>query len=202
MRSRGISVSIIIQNLAQLKKLYPKEWESITGNCDEFLFLGGNEQSTFEYVSKLLGKETVDMNTYNSSSGKNGHYTKNSSLNGRELMTPDEIRVLDNSEALLFIRGERAVKDKKYNLLRHPNIHLTPDGGGKKFVYGIDTLSYATITEEDLDWAKEQGIRNLPKVKVLTAKEYYDQEDQDEDVKEKPQHRPAKKAEAKNASAS
>lgn len=90
MRSREISVSIIIQNLAQLKKLFEKEWESIVGNCDEFLYLGGNEQSTHEYVSKLLGKETIDMNTYGQSKGRNGNYSTNWQITGRELMTQDE----------------------------------------------------------------------------------------------------------------
>ena len=105
MRSREISVSIIIQNLAQLKALFEKQWESIVGNCDEFLYLGGNEQSTHEYVSKLLGKETIDTNTYGQSKGRNGSYSTNYQLAGRELMTPDEVRMLDNRYALLFIRG-------------------------------------------------------------------------------------------------
>ena len=102
MRSREISVSIIIQNLAQLKALFEKQWESIVGNCDEFLYLGGNEQSTHEYVSKLLGKETIDTNTYGRSRGRNGSYSTNYQLAGRELMTPDEVRMLDNRYALLF----------------------------------------------------------------------------------------------------
>ena len=93
MRSREISVSIIIQNLAQLKALFEKQWESIVGNCDEFLYLGGNEQSTHEYVSKLLGKETIDTNTYGRSRGRNGSYSTNYQLAGRELMTPDEVRM-------------------------------------------------------------------------------------------------------------
>lgn len=95
MRSREISVSIIVQNLAQLKKLFEKEWESIVGNCDEFLYLGGNEQSTHEYVSKLLGKETIDTNTYGQSKGRSGSYSTNWQITGRELMTPDEVRMLD-----------------------------------------------------------------------------------------------------------
>jgi type IV secretion system protein VirD4 len=127
MRSRGISVSIILQNLAQLKALFEKQWESIVGNCDEFLYLGGNEQSTHEYVSKLLGKETIDTNSYNRSWGTRGNYTTNFQSTGRELMTPDEVRMLDNRYALLFIRGERSVLDLKYDLMRHPNIGRTPD---------------------------------------------------------------------------
>lgn len=104
MRSRGVSVSIILQNLAQLKALFEKQWESIVGNCDEFLYLGGNEQSTHKYVSELLGKETIDTNTYGKSSGRSGNYSTNYQISGRELMTPDEVRMLDNRYALLFVR--------------------------------------------------------------------------------------------------
>ena len=146
MRSREISVSIIIQNLAQLKALFEKQWESIVGNCDEFVYLGGNEQSTHEYVSKLLGKETIDMNTYGQSRGRNGNYSVNWQLTGRELMTPDEVRMLDNQYALLFIRGERPVRDMKYDILKHPNVALTTDGGSDPYVHGLDTRSIAAIS--------------------------------------------------------
>lgn len=145
MRSREISVSIIIQNLAQLKALFEKQWESIVGNCDEFLYLGGNEQSTHEYVSKLLGKETIDTNTYGQSRGHNGSYSTNWQLAGRELLTPDEVRMLDNKYALLFIRGERPVQDLKYDILRHPNVALTTDGKAKPYRHGEDTRSIASI---------------------------------------------------------
>jgi type IV secretion system protein VirD4 len=137
MRSREISVSIIIQNLAQLKALFEKQWESIVGNCDEFLYLGGNELSTHEYVSKLLGKETIDTNTYGQSKGRSGSYSTNYQQSGRELMTPDEVRLLDNRNTLLFIRGERAVCDEKYDLMRHPNIRLTADGGQEVYEHGL-----------------------------------------------------------------
>ncbi len=145
MRSREISVSIIIQNLAQLKALFEKQWESIVGNCDEFLYLGGNEQSTHEYVSKLLGKETIDTNTYGQSKGRSGSYSTNWQLAGRELLTPDEVRMLDNQYALLFIRGERPVMDRKYDILKHPNVKLTTDGGGEPYRHGEDTRSVASI---------------------------------------------------------
>ena len=146
MRSREISVSIIIQNLAQLKALFEKQWESIVGNCDEFLYLGGNEQSTHEYVSKLLGKETIDLNTYGQSRGRSGSYSVNRQLTGRELLTPDEVRMLDNRYALLFIRGERPVRDFKYDILKHPNVARTTDGGAEPFVHGEDTRSIAAIS--------------------------------------------------------
>ena len=146
MRSREISVSIIIQNLAQLKALFEKQWESIVGNCDEFLYLGGNEQSTHEYVTKLLGKETIDTNTYGQSKGRNGNYSINYQLTGRELMMPDEVRMLDNRYALLFIRGERPIMDLKYDILKHPNVALTTDGKMPPYQHGVDTRSIAAIS--------------------------------------------------------
>ena len=145
MRSREISVSIIIQNLAQLKALFEKQWESIVGNCDEFLYLGGNEQSTHEYVSKLLGKETIDTNTYGRARGRNGSYTTNWQITGRELMTPDEVRKLDNQYALLFIRGECPVEDLKYDITKHPNVRFTTDGGAEPYRHGEDLISIATL---------------------------------------------------------
>ena len=145
MRSREISVSIIIQNLAQLKALFEKQWESIVGNCDHFLYLGGNEQSTHEYVSKLLGKETIDTNTYGQSRGRNGSYSTNWQLSGRELLDASEVRMLNNQYALLFIRGERPVQDFKYDILKHPNIKLTTDGGAEPYRHGEDTRSIASI---------------------------------------------------------
>ena len=160
MRSREISVSIILQNLAQLKALYEKEWESIVGNCDEFLYLGGNEQSTHEYVSKLLGKETIDTNTYGQSKGRNGNYSTNYQSTGRELKTSDEMRMLDNQYALLFVRGERPVMDLKYDLTKHPNFKLTPEGGGKPYIHGEDSRSFASISIDQslLDQAQEWEI--------------------------------------------
>lgn len=145
MRSREISVSIILQNLAQLKKLFEKDWESIVGNCDEFLYLGGNEQSTHKYVSELLGKATIDMNTYGKSTGKSGSYSTNYQLSGRELYTPDEVRMLDNKYAILFIRGERPIKDLKYDIMKHPNVKYSADGKAKPYKHGEVTNSIATI---------------------------------------------------------
>ena len=158
MRSREIIVSIIIQNLAQLKALFEKQWESIVGNCDEFLYLGGNEQSTHEYVSKLLGKETIDTNTYGQSKGRNGSYSTNYQLAGRELMTPDEVRMLDNRYALLFIRGERPLEDFKYDILKHPNIALTTDGGAEPYRHGEDLISIAALSIDER-LLKKAGIK-------------------------------------------
>ena len=148
MRSREVSVSIILQNLAQLKALFEKQWESIVGNCDEFLYLGGNEQSTHKYVSELLGKETIDTNTYGRSYGSHGNYSKNDQIAGRELLTPDEVRMLDNNYALLFIRGERPVKDYKFNLKEHFNSIYTPIGNKlvKPYLHGGIENSIGTIS--------------------------------------------------------
>ena len=158
MRSREISVSIIIQNLAQLKALFEKQWESIVGNCDEFLYLGGNEQSTHEYVSKLLGKETIDTNTYGQSYGRNGNYSTNWQITGRELMTPDEVRMLDNQYALLFIRGERPVKDFKFDILKHPNVKLSKDGGAPGYKHGLDKYSVASIKFDEKSYNNDAKI--------------------------------------------
>ena len=175
MRSREISVSIILQNLAQLKALFDKQWESIVGNCDTFLYLGGNEQSTHEYVSKLLGKQTIDTNTYGQSKGRSGSYTTNFQTAGRELMTPDEVRMLDNRYALLFIRGERPVKDLKYNILKHPNVALTTDGKAAAYQHGTDPLSVAavSINLEKLKQAIPEDT-DTGDYAVLTEEEVYD----------------------------
>ena len=151
MRSREISVSIILQNMAQLKALFEKQWESIAGNCDEFLYLGGNEQSTHKYVSELLGKETLDTNTYGRSRGHNGSYSTNWQLTGRELLMPDEVRMLDNRYVLLFIRGERPVLDKKLDIMKHPNVGLTTDGGAKPYQHGGTERAVATLHFTDAD---------------------------------------------------
>ena len=145
MRSREISVSIILQNLAQLKALFEKKWESIVGNCDEFLYLGGNEQGTHKYVSELLGKETIDTNSYGQNKGRNGSFTKNDQLQARDLMTPDEVRMLDNRYGILFIRGEYPIMDLKYDLMKHPKIAFTEEGGAQPFIHGRDTRSLATV---------------------------------------------------------
>lgn len=151
MRSRGVSVSIILQNLAQLKALFEKQWESIVGNCDEFLYLGGNEQSTHKYVSEMLGKETIDTNTYGKSTGHSGSYSTNYQNNGRELLTPDEVRMLDNQYAILFIRGERPIMDFKYDILKHPNVALTTDGKGKPYKHGEVTIECSSLSILDID---------------------------------------------------
>ena len=158
MRSRSVSVSIILQNLAQLKALFEKQWESIVGNCDEFLYLGGNEQSTHKYVSELLGKSTIDTNTYGKSSGRSGNYSTNYQISGRELLTPDEVRMLDNQYAILFIRGERPVLDFKYDILKHPNVAMTADGHAGVYTHGEVKSDVATIELISFDKNKAPEI--------------------------------------------
>lgn len=164
MRSRNVYVSIILQNVAALKALFEKEWESILGNCDEFLYLGDNETSTHKLISEsYLGKSTIDTNTYGKSSGRNGNYSTNYQISGRELLTPDEVRMLDNRYALLFIRGERPVMDEKYDILKHPNIALTEDGGAAPYEHGgtenaVATLSFAEAAAETVSAPNEPTL--------------------------------------------
>lgn len=135
MRSRNIMATVILQNISQLKALFKDDWEGIIGNADTLLYLGGNEQSTHEYVSKLLGKETISTTSSSQSKGRSGSYSRSTQQTGRELLTPDEVRMLDNNKALVFIRGERPVMDDKYELMRHPNISLTEDGGAAPYLH-------------------------------------------------------------------
>lgn len=148
-RSRSIYCSIIIQNMSQLKALFKDSWESLVGNCDEFLYLGGNEKETHKYVSELLGKETIDTNTYGQTKGKSGSYSTNFQQSGRELLQPDEVRMLDNQNALLFIRGERPILDAKYDLMKHTNIRYTEDGGAGPFNYAKAPLAHDDFTFDE-----------------------------------------------------
>ena len=164
MRSRQIFVSIILQNLAQIKTLFKDSWESIVGNCDELYYLGGNEQSTHKFISEYLGKETLDTNTFGKSTGHSGSYSTNYQQTGRELLTPDEVRLLNNDYGLLFIRGERPIIDKKYDLLKHPKIKETADGNQKPYIHGkashyindwqnilLSDNEYELLSDEEMD---------------------------------------------------
>ena len=135
MRSRSISASVIIQNMAQIKELYKDSWETIPGNCDTILYLGGNESSTHKYVSEMLGKATIDTKTHGQTKGKSGSYSTNFQMSGRELLTPDEVRKLDNRYALLFIRGASPVMDEKYDLMHHPAISRSSLGGAVPYIH-------------------------------------------------------------------
>ena len=135
MRSRNISCSTIIQNMAQIKELYKDSWETIPGNSDTLLYLGGNESSTHKYISEALGKSTIDTKTHGQTKGRSGSYSTNFQISGRELLTPDEVRMLDNRYCILFIRGARPVLDLKYELMEHPAIRYTMDGGAPPYIH-------------------------------------------------------------------
>lgn len=127
MRSREISVNVILQNLAQLKNIYKDSWETITGNCDTLVFLGGREQSTLKYISEMLGKTTIDMRTTTENKGQTGGFSVNSQVLGRDLMTPDEVGLLGNEECIVLIRGIRPFKSKKYDITKHSNYQKLSD---------------------------------------------------------------------------
>ena len=135
MRSRNISSSTIIQNIAQIKELYKDSWETILGNSDTILYLGGNESSTHKLISEMLGKSSILTRSHGESHGKSGSYSTNTQSSGRELLAPDEVRMLDNRYCILFIRGAPPIMDLKYDLMRHPNIRFSPDGGGPQYVH-------------------------------------------------------------------
>lgn len=157
MRSRNIMATIVLQNISQLKALFKDDWEGIIGNADAFVYLGGNEQSTHKYVSELLGKETIDTRSSSQSKGRNGSFSQSTQQTGRDLMTPDEVRTLDNKNAIVFIRGERPVIDLKYDLMKHPNISLTHSGGAfpyvhsPVFMFGADDLNFTFSNMEELE---------------------------------------------------
>ncbi len=131
-----------------------------------FYIYGGNEQSSFKYVSELLGKETIDTNTYGKSVGHSGSYSTNYQIAGRELLTQDEIRALDNDKAILMIRGEKPVIDKKYDILKHPNVKYTTDGQAKPYEHGKTERATASILQYDLDKVDISKIKNITEVKT------------------------------------
>ena len=150
MRSRGVFTSYICQNMAQIKALFNKQWESLVGLCDSFLYLGGAEKETHKYVSELIGKQTISSDIQSRSRGRNGSYSTSTQLSGRELLMPDEVRLLDNGKAILFVRGERPMLDGKFDLLRHPNVRYTEDGGAPPYDYAA-----ARMEKDDLSGAPE-----------------------------------------------
>ena len=156
MRSRNIMATIVLQNISQLKALFKNDWEGIIGNADSFVYLGGNEQSTHKYVSELLGKETIDTRTSSQSKGRNGSFSQNFQQTGRELMTPDEVRMLNNKDAIVLIRGEPPVIDQKYDLMKHPNIRQSHSGGAFPYIhcpvcmYASDDLDFEFSSLEEL----------------------------------------------------
>lgn len=161
MRSRNVMATIILQNISQLKALFKDDWEGIIGNADAFIYLGGNEQSTHKYVSELLGKETIDTASHSQSRGRSGSFSENFQQTGRELMTPDEVRMLDNAKAIVLIRGERPVVDDKYDILRHPNIKRTEDGGAAPYIhspvclYDLGDVDFTFTSLDDIEFITE-----------------------------------------------
>lgn len=163
-RSYNIGINIIVQNIQSIKALYKDEWEGIIGNCDTLLFLGGgNEPTSLEFVSKLLGKETVHTRTRGQTKGRSGSSSMNFQQTGRDLMTPDEIRMLPANDALLFIRGEKPVRDKKYNIKKHPNVRRTADGRAKPYIhnppvpdYTLPDLPYEFRTLDDYTFLEDE----------------------------------------------
>ena len=172
MRSRNIMSTIVLQNISALKALFKDDWEGLLGNADTMIYLGGNEQSTHKYISEMLGKETLDTRNRSQSKGKNGSFSVNYQQTGRELMTPDEVRAMDNAYAIVFIRGERPVIDKKYDILKHPNVKLTEDGGAAPYVHHpglsfeqtdlslpFDGLENIEILEEEQEHENHEKVR-------------------------------------------
>ncbi len=161
MRSRNVMATIILQNISQLKALFKDDWEGIIGNADAFIYLGGNEQSTHKYVSELLGKETIDTASHSQSRGRSGSFSENFQQTGRELMTPDEVRMLDNAKAIVLIRGERPVVDDKYDILKHPNIKRTEDGGAAPYIhspiclYDLGDIDFTFTSLDDIEFITE-----------------------------------------------
>lgn len=150
-RGREISINIIIQNMAQIKAMFRDSWENLTGNCDTYIYLGGNESTSHEYISKSLGKETVDVKTRGVTHGRNGSSSNNFQSVGRELLTPDEVRMIDNNYEVVIIRGERAVMDKKFVLQKHRNIKFTEDGGAEPYEKK-ETADYSDVDlHQDFD---------------------------------------------------
>ena len=157
MRSRNIMSTIILQNISALKALYKNEWEGLLGNADTMLYLGGNEQSTHKYISEMLGKQTIKVQSSGQTKGRNGSMSINYQTIGRELMTPDEVRAMDNRYALLFIRGEYPVMDQKLDILKHRNLKYTEDGGAAPYVhrpdmdYTLDDLAFVPENIETIE---------------------------------------------------
>lgn len=162
MRSRRIFVSIIIQNMAQLKALFKDSWEGIVGNCDTMLYLGGNEQSTHEYISKMLGKGTIKTNSRGITKGTHGSSNVNYQSIGRELLSLDEVRLLKNENALVFIRSEKPIEDKKFDILSHPNIKLTSDGNATPYSHSKDTA----FVEKDISFAVADDMGNIELIEL------------------------------------
>lgn len=173
-RSRNISCDIILQSIAQLKSLFKDDWEGIVGNCDSLLYLGGNEYGTFEYLSKILGKETERTVSHSIGRGNHGSSSESQQKAARDLATPDEIRRMSNDDALLLLRSEDPVVDRKYDLLKHPNIKLTTDGGAAPYMMPYDFMQMAvSISQKELATIEPDKIpaETLDKYELIDLEE-------------------------------
>lgn len=170
MRSRNIMSTIVLQNISALKALFKDDWEGLLGNADTLVYLGGNEQSTHKYVSEMLGKETIDTRNRSISRGSHGSSSTSHQQTGRELMTPDEVRAMDNDYAIVFIRGERPVMDRKYDILKHPYIKLTEDGGAAPYIHHPGL----TYVQEDMSLPFD----SLENIEIIDITEEFDHENE------------------------
>ena len=172
-----------MQNIAQLKSLFKDDWEGIIGNCDTLLYLGGNEYGTYEYLSKILGKETERTKSQSIGKGSRGSSSDSLQTAGRELCMPDEIRRMRDDECLLLMRSEDPVIDKKYNLLHHPNVKYTSDAGGEPYVMPPDYMGDAvTITMDAVAAATapeitEEMYEQLDYLEKHPEENYYENEE-------------------------
>ena len=169
MRSRNIMSTIVLQNISALKALFKDDWEGLLGNADTMIYLGGNEQSTHKYISEMLGKETINTRNQSITKGSHGSSSISHQQTGRELLTPDEVRAMDNAYAIVFIRGERPVIDKKYDILKHPNIKLTEDGGAAPYIH----YPGLTFEQEDLSLPFD-GLDNI---EIIDEEDFHHEKD-------------------------
>ena len=151
MRSMEISANVIIQNLSQLKKMYKDSWENVLGNCDSLLFLGGQEPTTLEHVSKMLGKETIDTRSRNVTKGRQGSSSENDGILGRELMTVDELKVMKDNECILFVRGIYPFFCDKFVIEKHPNYKLLEDANKENsyLLSDVNTVLFHTENTQE-----------------------------------------------------
>ncbi len=169
MRSRNIMSTIVLQNISALKALFKDDWEGLMGNADTLVYLGGNEQSTHKYISEMLGKETIGTRNQSISKGSHGSTSTSHQQTGRELLTPDEVRAMDNDYAIVFIRGERPVIDRKYDILKHPHIKLTEDGGAAPYIH----YPGLTFEQEDLSLPFD-GLDNI---EIIDEEDFHHEKD-------------------------
>lgn len=177
MRSRNITLSIILQNISQIKRMFPDDWESVSGMCDEILYLGGNEQSTHEWISKAMGQETIDNRSYGTThSWTSGSNSTNEQNSGRALMDVTEVRLKNKllkgkiGSVIMILADERPIIDEKYDLNRHPRIKFSADGGAPQYSYVSSALLPETntiqINETDVDEDEVDGVFTFDLQKV------------------------------------